>query len=199
MADFDTGDIVRLGCVMRNRGLVDIVNVLHLEILSGGGLAAPAAYEDFQEYCDNLYATIGANLVNTQLADRISVANVTQSTVWGAISWDVFAGGGDAGDQTADQVALMVFGRTPISRVQIRKYLGVFSESSITDGIWGSAIRSNCQNYIDYLITPDVMTNGLELVGVAWSELYTRATRALTGATSAEPVIQRRRRRGRGS
>ena len=199
MADFNEGDVVRLGCVQEFDGSEDIVNVLHCVLQDATFLAFAAAAQDFQEYCDALYATYAAGLSDLMLPKHISVKNITRSEVWGNIAWDTYAGGEEATFATAPQVALLVWGRTPISRVQIRKYLGVGCHGHITDGVWGGTIRGLAQNYIDYHITPHTMGNGLILKGCAYNALLDRVTYAVTGATSANPVIQRRRRRGRGA
>lgn len=199
MSDFDTGDVVRLGCVLKFNSLFDIVNVLHVKIVSGGGLAFAAFTLDVQEYCDALYANISGRLSDLVTDDRISIKNVTQSTVWGAIAWDAFAGGINAGEPTALQTACLAWGRTSISRVQIRKYLGPFTEADLADALWNSTARAAAQNYIDYHIVENLMGEGSVLQGVAYSPSLARATVALTGATSEVPVTQRRRRQGRGS
>ncbi len=199
MADFDTGDVVRLGCVMRFDELFDIVNALHVKIVSGGGLAFAAFTLDVQQYCDALYANISGRLSERVTDDRISIKNVTQSTVWGAIAWGAFTGGINVGDPTALATALLAWGRTQISRVQIRKYLGVFTETDMEGAVWNATARAAGQNYIDYHIVENLMDEGTVLQGVAYSPSLVRATPALTGATSAFPVTQRRRRQGRGS
>lgn len=199
MADFDTGDIVRLGAVQKYAGVSDIVGVLHLRINAGGGLAFAQASLDFQEYCDTLYALFEAQVSVLQLPEHISVQNVTQSTVWGNIAWDAYDGGTSAADVLAAQTAMLVWGRTAISRVQIRKYLGVLTEPFLTTGAWTAAARAAGLNFINYHIAAQAMTEGLVLQGVAWSPSLSRATTAVSGTTSPIPVTQRRRRTGRGS
>lgn len=199
VADFDTGDVVRLGCVQRYLGRSDIVNVLHLKIVSGGGLAFAAAAQDFQEYCDALFDTIKTLVPTAQIPVHISVQNVTQTTVWGAIAWNVYAGGTSASGVLAAQTSMLVFGRTAISRVQIRKYLGVFTEPNLTSGEWTTTARSVAQAFIDYHVVQKTMTNGLVLQGVAYNPPLARSTVAITGTTSAVPVTQRRRRLDRGA
>lgn len=199
MADFDTGDVVRLGLVQKFKVVWDIVNVIHVQITAGGGLAFAAAAQDFQEFADAIAATIASIVTDDQLPDYISVKNITQDTVWGNIAWNLYAGGASATDPLAAQLSLLVFGRTQISRVQLRKYLGVFTEGQLTEGVWSAGTRSLGQAYVDYLVAGHTMGNGSVLRGCAYNPTLDRVTFALTGATSEAPVVQRRRRVGRGS
>jgi hypothetical protein len=199
MADFETNDVVRLACAMQVDGSEAVVNVLHVQITGGGPLAFAAAAQDFQEYTQALYQLIDQNLPNNLTSDYVGVKNVTQGTVWGSIAWTGFAAGLSVADMLPMQTALLAWGRTPITRVQIRKYLGPWTESDQTDGLWSSGLRAACQQYIDYHITGQTMGNGLVLRGCAYNYPLSRVTFALTGTTSANPVIQRRRRRGRGA
>lgn len=199
MADFDTGDVVRLGCVLKFDGLYDIVNVYHVKILSGGNLPFATASLDYVEYCDALYAFIAEKQVNNITPGSIGIKNITQNTVWGNVAFDVYAGGSSTADSVALQVALLAWGRTSISRVQIRKYLGVFSETDIADGLWIATLRGVCETMMAYHITAQTMTEGQVLQGCAYSLSLARVTFALSATTSEVPVIQRRRRQGRGS
>lgn len=199
MADFDTNDVVRLGCVMKFDGLYDIVNVLHVQITAGGGLAFAQATLDFQQYTDALYDTIDQLQSQLVTDDRISIANRTQNTVFGAIAWDAYVGGTLAQDPTPLQVALLAFGRTSVSRVQIRKYLGVFCEPNMTVGLWDAAARAAADAFMVYHVAGQTMDEGLVLRGCAYRHVTPRVVFAQSVSTSQVPVIQRRRRVGRGS
>lgn len=199
MADFETGDVVRLGMVHKLDLLSDIVNVVHVQITAGGGLDFAAAALDFQQYTAALMNTIVTIVVNNMVAEHVSVKNITRAAVWGNIAWDGYTIGSNVSEATAAQVAVLAWGRTSRSRVQIRKYLGVFGEPQMTDGVWTSATRVLCNNFIDYHIVGQTMDEGLVLRGCAFRPSDSRVTFAITGTTSAMPVIQRRRRVGRGS
>ncbi len=199
MADFDTGDVVRLGCVQKLDGLHDIVNVLHVQITAGGGLTFAAAALDFQEYCSALFTLIDLVVVDNVTADHISVKNVTQSTVWGNIAWGTYTGGQNIQDPLHSQVALLAYGRTHLSIVQISKYLALMSDVEILGGVWTVTARVAAQAFIDYHIVGQLMAGGLILQGCAYRPLPVRVVFATSGTTSEVPVIQRRRRLGRGS
>lgn len=124
---------------------------------------------------------------------------MTQNTVWGNIAWDAYAGGTLAEQSTSLQVALLGFGRTAISRVQLRKYFGVFTERDMTSGAWLANVRGACDDLMVDHVQEQVMAGGLALQGCAYRLSDGRVTLATSVSTSEQPVIQRRRRRGRGS
>lgn len=199
MADFDVGDVVRLGCVMKFDELYDIVNVYHIEIIAGAGWAFAAATASIQAYVDLLYDSLTSFLPTALLPDRIQIKNMTQATIWGAIAWGTWAGG-EAVDQVLPlQVCCLGYGRTSISRVQIRKYFGPFTEGSQEDAFWTAAVRVACNDLMDDHIVNKEVAGSMTVKGCAYRPLPARVTFALTAATSAAPVIQRRRRPGRGS
>lgn len=199
MADFEIGDVVRLGAAFLVDTTDAIVNVFHARIESGAPMAFAAAAEDFQDYIHFIYNPTMAQYPEAFLSDRISVKNETQDTVWGSIAFASPLAGTNVGDMLALQLGLLSWGRTPISRVQIRKYWGPFTEANITDGLWLSGIRAIFQDAMDYHILPHTMPNGLELVGVAYSKAFDRATLAYSSTTAQVPVVQRRRRKGTGA
>ena len=199
MADFENFDIVRLGAVCKFDNACDIVNTWHVIIAAGGGLAFAQASVDFQEYLDALYDYIDGVQSNKVVDVHISVANVTQDTVWGAIAWDTYTGGSSTDPATSPQVACLGFARTSKSRVQFRKYLGVFPETHITDGEWASTVTTPVSDMMGYHIVGHTMGEGLVLQGCVYNYEAGTYTTSLSPDVSATSVIQRRRRRGRGS
>lgn len=199
MADFETGDVIRLGVAFLMDTSDAIVNVFHVRIESGGPLAFAAAAEDLQEYIHYIYNPMMGSYATGLESDRISVKNETQETVWGAIAFQDPLSGSGGGNYTPLQVALLGYARTPISRVQIRKYWGPFLETAVTLGLWASGLRATCQTAMDYHIAEHTMGNGLELLGVAYSKSLDRAVEAYSSTTAEVPVVQRRRRKGRGA
>jgi hypothetical protein len=199
MADFETGDVVRLGVVQTFDNEHDIVNVLHLLIIAGGPMTFATASLDFQEYVDDLYTPLASLLSDLQDADHISAANVTQDLVFGNFAFDTYTGGSNIADALPPTDTLLAFGRTSRPRVQIRKYLGVFCEGDQADGLWSSTVRAAGLTYINYHIAQQTMTNGLVLQGVAYNRTAGTSYGARSGSTSQAVCTQRRRRRGRGS
>lgn len=198
MADFDNGDIVRLGAVCRYDDTDDIVGVWHLLIEAGGPMAFAAAAQDFAEYIDDIYRPLIAYYTTVMVGDHISIKNMTQAAVWGNIAWGPAFAGTAATDRLPLQVALLAWGRTATSRVQIRKYFGPFTEAHQTDGLWVAGIVSACAAAMATHIATQVMGNGLELKGVAYNRALATYTEALGATATNNPVVQRRRRQGRG-
>lgn len=199
MADFEQDDVIRIGCVLQVSGAYEVVNVLNVIKLDGTSRTFAQLSPDIQEYCDALYATIEGRQTDLLTGKHISIKNMTQLTVWGNIAWDTYAGGTEVAEPTALQVACLGFGRTPLSRVQIRKYLGVFTELNLVDGAWDGTVRGACDNFMTYHIASQALTGGLNIQGIAYRPSDGRVVYATSAATSVQPVIQRRRRRGRGS
>lgn len=199
MAEIDNGDVLRIGCAWVYDDAYEVTNVWHALAGSGANKAFVDIIDDVQEYVDALYTEMDTYLHEDMVVDRISVANVTQDLVFGSINYGVLAAGNMTLDPVAAGVALLAWARTLKSRVQIRKYYGVCGETSLTDGVWVSSIRTAAYTDMEYHIATNVMTDGLALTGVAWNRATLTYTLATGVATSAEPVYQRRRRRGRGS
>ena len=199
MANVDVGDVLRFGCVQVFNGTVDIVNVFHVEVVAtpAGGFSAIAG--DIQEYCDTMFATIASALSDMVNSDRISVSNETQGLVFGSIEWDSFAGGSNVADVTAPGVCCLTWARTVYPRVQMRKYLGPFTEADMTDGTWAGGLTTACNNLLDYHIALQELDDGLQVVGIAYNKALDRRAGAISTTVSANPVYQRRRRLGAGS
>ncbi len=199
VADFEDGDIVRLGAAFLFDVTDAVVNVFHVKIESGGPMAFAAAAEDFQDYIHYIYNPTMGQYSDLFASDRISVKNETQNTVWGSIAFASPLVGNEVGDVCAAQMALLSWARTPISRVQIRKYWGPFTKVDMSAGLWTSPIRATFQAAMDYHIASHAMPNGLDLIGVAYSKLLDRAVEAYSSTTAQVPVVQRRRRKGTGA
>lgn len=199
MADFEIGDVVRLGAAFLMATSDAVVNVYHVRIEAGAPMAFAAASQDFQDYIHFIYNPLLSRYPTVFASDRISVKNETQNTVWGSIAFASPLVGTNVGDLCALQTALLGYARTPISRVQIRKYWGPLTETNMTNGLWSSALRAAFNTALDYHIVRNVMPNGLDLVGVAYNKALDRATLAYSSTTAEVPVVQRRRRKGTGA
>lgn len=199
MAEVDQGDVLRIGAIWTFEGTHQVANIWHAQNVAGGDRSYAAASVDVAQYMDDLYDNILANLSNEMVADYITLANVTQATTMGAIAWPVPLTGGGAGDVTAPGVCLFAYSRTFTPRVQIRKYLGVFTEPEMTDGLWGAGVRAAAMAMMAAHVTNYVGAGGMTLLGVAYNRTLQTVTLGVSTSTSGEPAYQRRRRRGRGS
>jgi hypothetical protein len=199
MSDVENGDVLRVAAVMQVLGISSLVNVWHLKVMSGGPVDFPSAAMDVGEYMDSLYGAITTQLSDEVVADHLELQNVTQDLTYGSFAWTSWAGGSNTAAVTGTQVSLLAFARTTLPRVQIRKYLGVFTQNQLVDSEWISGTRSACGNMMAYHINSQTMSVSLNLKGVAYNDVLARATEALSYATSKYPVIQRRRRIGTGA
>lgn len=199
MADFDTGDIVRLGAQMTLNLTDEVVGVWHVRIEAGGPMAFAAAGQDFQEYIDGIYRPLVAYYTTAITSNYISVKNQTQATVWGSIAWNPSFTGTSVGERVTPQVALLAWGRTAKSRVQIRKYFGPFTDGNIAQGVWDAGTTAACAAVMSWHIGTQTMTNGLQLKGVAYNRTAGTYNYGLGATATNNPVIQRRRRQGRGA
>jgi len=199
MADFENGDIVRIGAVMTFDASEDVVNVYHVRIIEGGPTTWAVMDGVIQSYMDGIMTTLDTELSTLMTAKELQVSNVSQTTVFGAIDWGDFAQGGGAGEQTASGVCCFAFARTRKPRTQIRKYYGVFPQASLVDGKWDAGVLAAVTDSMDYHIVEHVMVGGVELLGVAWDRVHATYEPGITVAVRAEPGYQRRRKRGVGS
>jgi hypothetical protein len=199
MADFDNSDIVRLAFVQRYGTGTSIVNVVHVRLESGANIDFATFAVAAGEYGGYLYAPLAPVITNAQVADYIAVTNVTQGRVWGQANWLGYTGGNAATEALPPQVCLLCWGRTTLPRVQLRKYLGVFTEANMNSGIWAAAIVAAGVTWMGNHIAPWASTGGTTFKGGAYRDSDGRFTTAVSVASTQNPVIQRRRRVGTGT
>ncbi len=199
MADFETGDIIRIGATMLFDESYEVTNVYHVRLNGGGPLSWEEIDADIQDYMDGIMTTLDTELSLLMDADRLSVSNVTQSTVFGAMPWGAFAQGGASGQAMPPGVCCFVFARTRTPRVQLRKYYGVFPYSAYVDGEWDAGVAAACGDSMDYHIAEQTMTLGSELQGVAYNRTLLTWAYGVSVATRGRAAYQRRRKRGVGS
>lgn len=199
MAAIDNGDILRIGATMDYGPGTEVTNVYHCLVTQGGGKAFSEIIADVQEYMDMLVEEHDVFLMQAQAADYISVANATQSLVFGSIEWGAFTAGGQSGDPTPSGACVLVYGRTFAPRVQLRKYFGVCGELNCTGGVWTSVLKDAFALDMADHVTEQVLTDGLGLLGVAYNRTLGTHQLVQSLVVAAEPAYQRRRRRGAGS
>lgn len=199
MADFEDGDIIRIGAVLTYDGSEDIVNVYHIRQNSGGDIAWSAMDGYLQIYMDALVATIDTEWSTLITAKELQVTNVTQLAVYGAIAWGTFSQGGAAGEPTASGVACFGFIRTRKPRVQIRKYYGVFPQGAMIDGLWDAGVTGAVGDSLDYHRGAQQVGGVPIFQGVAYNRTLLTYELGVTTNVRSEPGYQRRRKRGVGS
>lgn len=199
MADFENGDIIRIAASLIYDLTEELVNVYHLRINDGGPFSWASMAPGLQDYMDGVMTTLDTELSTLISAGLLSVSNVTQSTVFGAIAWGAFSAGGAAGEPTAAGVTCFAFARTRKPRVQIRKYYGVFPQAAMVDGVWDAGVTGACGDSMDYHIAEQNPFAACDIQGVAYNRTLLTWEYGVTVSTNGEPSYQRRRRRGVGS
>lgn len=199
MADVDPGDILRLGCALHYDGIYDIVNVWHVLVDDVSGITWAQATVSIQTWCNALYDDLKATLSDNIGTLNISVANVTQVTTLGSIAWSPTWSGADAGDVTPAGACCFAWARTYKPRVQMRKYFGVFTEGGLTNGVWVTAVRDDCEAAMTYAIAESALGGSRTFQGVVYNRTLGTYQKGVSVDSTAEPAYQRRRTRGRGS
>jgi len=199
MAQVETGDVLRLGATMLFDSGFEIANVFHCEVLGGADKSYWEITDDVDEYISQIYDELTARIAAAVEPEAINVANVTQELVFGRIPWTGWSGGSAGGEATPLGVCCLAWGRTVYPRVQIRKYFGVFTEGDLTAGIWTNALVADCIDALGVHVSPQTMTDGLQLQGIAYNPDLNRRAASIGVTGSLEPTYQRRRRRGAGS
>jgi len=199
MAEIDNLDILRIGATWEFEGTFEVTNVWHVKVTAGGGVTYAVGGLDIQDYMEDIYNELLPTLSDEMATDYITLSNVTQDTTFGAMGWKTPLVGGEAGAVMAPGVCVFGWGRTLKPRVQIRKYFGVHTETSLVEGKWTSAVRADCHDALGIHVLDWALGANLELKGVAYNRTLQTSTEAISVTTSEEPAYQRRRKRGRGS
>jgi hypothetical protein len=199
MADFETGDIIRVAARMVYDSTEDVVNVYHIRYNDGGDVSFGVMSGLIQTYMDAVMATLDTELSTLMVAADLSVSNETQNTVFGAIAWGTFSQGGAAGEPTASGTTCFGYIRTRKPRVQMRKYFGVFPQAAMVDGIWDAGVTDAVGDALDYLMEEHTLSSIYDLQGVAYNRTLGTYEYGHTITVNSEPSYQRRRRRGVGS
>lgn len=199
MADFDSGDVLRLGAGLIYDGLYDVVNVWHVRAGATSGQNWAAVEAMVQDWLDGVYADLKTPLSDEIGTGQVSVANVTQDTTLGTILWSPTWAGANGSEPTAAGVCAFAWGRTHKPRVQLRKYFGVFCEINVVDGSWSTGVQDDVEAALTYAITPRSIDQFTEVQAVVYNRTLGTYELAYSVASAAEPAYQRRRKRGRGS
>jgi len=199
MAEIEINDVLRLSCRMLFDNTYSVVNTWTVNVDAGGPATFASWQTAIQAYTAALYTYMNSYIVNNITVDSIGVQNLTQGLVFGSMSWSGWGGGAATGDSLPLGCALMVYGRTLVPRVQIRKYLGVIAEIESNDGVFTGTVRGAAENMMTYHITQQTPDTGKQVTGIAYNMTTLAKTYATSVASSSEVAYQRRRRRGRGS
>lgn len=192
------GETARIAARMNFAGVADIVNVYWAENLSGGIVSDANILIDAGALMEILMNQINANLSNLMTYEDISVSNISTGSPIGVAPWPVLTVGGSASDAIPTQVAALVIGRTSFARVQGRKYLGLFVETSKVGSAWSVGVLTALANFATQWETSQIVNGRTYEFGVWRPSLASLVTFRNT-AVLADARTQRRRTPGRGS
>ena len=194
-----TGDVIRVTAGLKFQTSHDVQNVFHCDCVNDNSASQTDLRDDLADYLETVYDSLISGFIDDTTFDGIDIFNVTQDNPEPSVAWPTLTVGGSSGESLPEGVAALVLGRTAVSKVQGKKYFGVYDESAITDGVWNSGALTNLGLAAADYITP--FTGGS---GATWDPgVFSRATMAFTPFSEASvnnvAAYQRRRKRGVGS
>lgn len=191
-------DVVRITAVMEIPIVGVIENVYHVRITSAGPIDDTDLQDAAAEFLEDIYTEINSRISDEQLYNSINIFNYTNQQVFGSISWPSLTAGLNTGDLLAPGVSALAIGRTGVSRRVGRKYFGVFTEDSITDGFFSAATIVDIADAAEIAYGPYTATNGVEFEGGVYDRVNIIFRTILDVTATGNPAYQRRRRQGTG-
>jgi len=186
---------------MKLLGTIDVINVYHHQLVTGGPLSPEEVLEDVAEFYDVLYGHIDQVLVDSLTFEDISAYIIDPATACGLTTWPTLTAGGiDSSDVVATGVCALVGFGTAALRGQGRKYLAGMVESQVVDGlITDGTFISAVVLYIAQALSDWNSGNGGTYLNGIYREKTLTFYPYLEGWLNAIPGYQRRRKQGVGS
>lgn len=191
-------NILKVSPVWLLNGGDEQVNTWHIRVT---GIAAQTQTEirsDLVDYLEYLYADVINEMATAVVHNRVDILNVITGNPELPMGAIAALNGTDAVSPLPAQVAMLVFGRTGISRRIAKKYLPSFSEDSVDGGLVTSAAETRLSDMADKLSEQYTAANGVQFTTGVWN-LDAGYAAVIGGAYSIVPATQRRRKVGRGS
>lgn len=193
------GDVLRIAAGFTYlAGGDEQVNTYFFELLSGGPMLDANALIDAGEMMERLYTHVLATQPITLKYNTLAVKNVTQDLLLGTIPWPTLIQGTGTGVAVSSQVAQLIFGRTSVPRVQMRKYVVGLQEEDVSNSLLTGAQITALTNMALELVAFQFPTNG-NWVPIAYNAVLDRRTRPVSAGVSLSTRTQRRRTLGRGA
>lgn len=194
-----TGDVLRAAARLWYTGSGnEQVNTYFYELVTGGPLTDAVVAADLLGLMEEIYTHVLAIQSSDYSYADIAIKNITQDILLGTFSWPTLVQGTGTGVLTSAQVCALIFGRTAISRVQMRKYFGGLQEEDVSDSVLTGATLTALTNAGIEIIATQGTLNGT-YQPIAYNELLDRRTVPVSVGVSSITRTQRRRTRGRGS
>lgn len=194
------GNILRCACRQTFDIVEDLVNVLHLVVVTPPTPNDDASLlEDIGQFIGQAWSNIEAELSTSVDAADITVYNVSGDRPVGVGSWGVYTGGTGTGDYLPPTDALMVLLATGLKRRQGRIYFGGFTEAQQNAGFWTAGAASAAATVVADLITLGTMANGGQFQMQVYSRIDGDAYEVQTVRAERNVAVMKSRKRGRGS
>ncbi len=174
------------------------INTYHYELNTGGPMSDALAVVDMGLILEKIYTHVLSSQATTYKYVDFTVTNITQALLLGTFPWPTLTQGVGTGVLASSQVCALIFGRTAVPRVQIRKYFGGMQEEDIQDSTMIAAALTRYQNAGIEIIAQQGVASGT-WDPIAYNTALDRRTKAVSSAVSLSTRTQRRRTRGRGA
>lgn len=194
------GDVLRCTCRCSFDITEDIINVLHLEVVTAPTPNDDASLlADLSELLGTNYTAIQAEQSTSLDAVDITVYNITDDRPIGVTSWATYTGGTSGGEALPPTDALLVLLDTGVKRRQGRIYFGGFTEAQQNAGIWVAGVRTDAAVLAYEMTQPQVLGQLGQYNLIVWSPTDGDAYPITTIRAQPIVAVQKRRKRGRGS
>jgi len=177
----------------------DLINTMHLELLSPSAISDAQAVVDVGEFLEVLYLTTDAVMGTFIKYIDYTVQNLTSDSAPLTSGWPTFIDGGSGTQVLPPQVAALMLARTPVSRKFGRVYFAGLTEDGASSGLWSGATLTALTNFAAQLLLTQVRTNGSwrYVVKTVASPVPPTAANSYTAPISAQVIDQARTQRRR--
>lgn len=179
-----------------------IQNAFHMKLETGGTLDQAAGVADLQDWVTDVFTVLEPFLHSNTSVVSTSIYALEGDAQTGTIALPAPIVGDVTGvPATPRQVAMLTYMPLGESRRQLRKYWGVFPESILgATGFWGTTqVNTINAGLAPLFLTTFEGTNGAWRFGHYTTGVPTSFITPASVITTTNPVVQRRRRSGRGS
>lgn len=192
MADLISGDVVRIVAQMTHNAGSDILqNVYHAQY-SGPTTTELNFHQQMDDWLEDAYDNLLAQLPDDVEFDTITTFNVTQGRPMYTLAWPTLTAGNNLGDYLPAQIAPLAKFTTFAPKSQGRKYLPFLAETASTGGILEAAALAAVSAFASHLITGFSVDFGTAVLG-NWNPTLARFAEWV-GAIVDEVVRTQRRR-----
>lgn len=180
-------------------GVEDVVNAWQFRLVTGAPLTEEQGADEILEILEILYEILQTFITTVTIYRDVRMLNQTDDILMGIHNWPTLIAGENSNGPVPPGVAGMINLSTVVPNVTLRKYFGVFAETSLgSDGTWDSGQITALGDVATALLAPLEATNSI------WEYGYTSPktlgwVAPISASLTDVPAYQRRRKQGRGS